>query len=318
MNDAQVRLRYLHEVIAKLFPPGERSETFTVVPGRFAPRLLVPVSAPRAAERAVRPHRLSWAVRLGLFAERIHTPAGADTIQTYLSAALGTEVVVAVSARPALRANRKPVLQALTRDGRLLGFVKIGDSDLARRLVRHEHTVLEELARTPLKVVVPPRVLHHGVWRDLEVLVLSPLPVRRTRRRTDEDLLVAAVREIADLGEHAWHGDLTPWNVAGDGGRLLVWDWERFATGVPLGFDLVHHFFASALRTMKPKTAARACLAQAVRILAPLGLDGHEARRTALHYLIALADRHACDGHEPFGPPQRWLNPVVDQAEALL
>ena len=22
---------------------------------------------------------------------------------------------------------------------------------------------------------------------------------------------------------------------------LLVWDWERFATGVPLGFDAVHH-----------------------------------------------------------------------------
>jgi hypothetical protein len=116
----------------------------------------------------------------------------------------------------------------------------------------------------------------------------------------------------------AWHGDFAPWNISrGADGRLLVWDWERFGTGVPFGFDAVHHFFQRALRRTDPATAARICLAQALPTLAPFGLSAAEARLTAIRYLITLADRHADDGHEPFGPPARWLNPVVDHQEVL-
>ena len=97
-----------------------------------------------------------------------------------------------------------------------------------------------------------------------------------------------------------------------------MWDWERFATGVPLGFDATHLFLQRALRRMRPAVAARACLAQATSILAPYGLSTAEARRTVLHYLIALADRHAADGHEPLGPPARWLTPLIDQQELIL
>ncbi len=39
----------------------------------------------------------------------------------------------------------------------------------------------------------------------------------------------------------AWHGDWTPWNMARHRGRLGLWDWERFATGVPAGMDLMHY-----------------------------------------------------------------------------
>ncbi|MEV7907923.1 hypothetical protein, partial [Streptomyces anulatus] len=116
----------------------------------------------------------------------------------------------------------------------------------------------------------------------------------------------------------AWHGDFSPWNIAcARDGRLLVWDWERFGTGVPLGFDAVHHFFQRALRRADPATAARACLAQALPTLAPFGLSAAEARLTAIRYLIALAERHAADGHSPLGPPQHWLNPAVDFQELL-
>ncbi|SNT41603.1 hypothetical protein SAMN05216276_10413 [Streptosporangium subroseum] len=117
----------------------------------------------------------------------------------------------------------------------------------------------------------------------------------------------------------AWHGDFSPWNIArGADERLLVWDWERFGTGVPLGFDAVHHFFHRALRRTDPAAAAMACLAQALPTLAPFGLSAAEARLTAIRYLITLADRHAADGHEPLGPPARWLNPVVDHQEVLV
>jgi len=39
----------------------------------------------------------------------------------------------------------------------------------------------------------------------------------------------------------AWHGDFTPWNMARRRGRVQLWDWERFETGVPVGLDRVHY-----------------------------------------------------------------------------
>jgi len=44
------------------------------------------------------------------------------------------------------------------------------------------------------------------------------------------------------------HGDWTPWNMAVRDGRLQVWDWERCATGVPVGLDIAHHLLLVALR----------------------------------------------------------------------
>ena len=44
-----------------------------------------------------------------------------------------------------------------------------------------------------------------------------------------------------------WHGDWGPWNCARTPGRLLVWDWERSADSVLLGFDLLHFGYQTAL-----------------------------------------------------------------------
>ncbi|WP_370021386.1 hypothetical protein [Planotetraspora sp. GP83] len=377
MRDARIRLRYLQEVLAMLYPEtiahrpqdadveeareveeagephvetrdasgdGVATSARTVLPHRLVPRLLVP--------------RAPWHSVLG---RRVVVADGPDTIETYLSDVLGQRIHVVVHVRPARRANRKPILEAHGPAG-LVGYVKVGDSDRARDLVQHEAEVLRMLAARPLKVVVPPTVLHQGVWRGLDVLVVSPLPV--TSRRVPMDLLNTAVAEIAALGrgrmitnpvwqgerawagtyarsrmtftqvkavtaepvhDHAenaawgWHGDLAPWNVSASAdGRLLVWDWERFGSGVPFGFDALHYFFHRALRRMRPATAAHACLAQSGRVLEPFGLSTAEARRTAAHYLITIADRHHRDGHEPLGPSSRWLNPVVDHLEGLL
>ncbi|MEV7806624.1 hypothetical protein AB0O28_27120 [Microbispora sp. NPDC088329] len=314
MRDAADRLGYLDEVLPLLFPSsgsGARPCVRSVLPHRLVPRRVVP--------------RAWWHTALG---RRLPVGSGPDTIETHLSDVLGRRVRVVVHVRPALRANRKPILEAYDESG-LAGFVKIGDSPRARRLVRYESEVLRMLAGRPLKVVVPPDVLYHGVWRGLEVLMLSPLPV--TSRRVPARLLASAVREIAAIRPYgeaeaggagdqaAWHGDFTPWNIAaGADGRLLVWDWERFAVGVPPGFDALHHFFHRALRRMPPPIAARSCLAQAGGLLEPFGADVALARRTAVHYLVALAERHRRDGHEPLGPPAVWLNPLVDHLEALL
>lgn len=317
LRDDRARLRYLHEVITVLYPPSATKSARTLLPHRLLPRRLVP--------------RSRWHVALGP-GGRVLVSDGPDTIETYLNDVLGEPVRTVLHVRPARRANRKPILEAYGPAG-LVGFVKIGDSTRARELVRHEGDVLRMLAEQPLRVVSAPTVLHQGVWRGLDVLVLSALPI--TSRPVQADLLNAAVTEIAGvsdrlgdglrdgmgdgLGDWAWHGDFAPWNLAAAAdGRLLVWDWERFATGVPLGFDAVHHFLHRALKRMPPAMAAQACLAQAVPTLAPFGLCASEARQTVAHYLITLADRHHGDGHEPLGPATRWLNPLVDHLELLL
>ncbi|MFJ2028792.1 hypothetical protein [Streptosporangium sp. NPDC087985] len=298
MNDARVRLRYLSETLDLLFPgPGE-GRPYSLLPHPLLPRRLVP--------------RAWWHP-----GRKITVPVGEATVETYLSEVLGTPIRVVLHVRPALRVNRKPILEAHAPDG-LAAFVKIGDTDRGRELIANEARTLHLLAGVPLRTVVPPSVLHHGSWRGLSVLALSPLPVRRGR--ISADLLIDAVGEISRIPGRgsAWHGDFSPWNIArGADGRLLVWDWERFATGVPPGFDALHHFFQRALRRTGPATAARACLAQSLPILAPFGLSAAESRLTAVRYLIALADRHAADGHAPFGPPDHWLNPVVDFQEIL-
>lgn len=46
----------------------------------------------------------------------------------------------------------------------------------------------------------------------------------------------------------AWHGDFAPWNLNHRGGRLQLWDWERFATGVPAGLDRVHYVVHTSTR----------------------------------------------------------------------
>jgi hypothetical protein len=46
----------------------------------------------------------------------------------------------------------------------------------------------------------------------------------------------------------AWHGDFAPWNLGLRRGRLQLWDWERFATGVPAGLDRIHYVLHTSTR----------------------------------------------------------------------
>ena len=41
----------------------------------------------------------------------------------------------------------------------------------------------------------------------------------------------------------SWHGDWMPWNLLRSGTDLWVWDWERSASGVPVGLDAAHFRF---------------------------------------------------------------------------
>jgi len=115
----------------------------------------------------------------------------------------------------------------------------------------------------------------------------------------------------------AWHGDWTPWNMASTRGGLLVWDWERFTLGVPVGFDALHHWLQAQVIPGRadPGRAAADCVERAGPLLAPLGAGPGQARLTALLYLADLATRHLADRQAEagsvLGAPGRWLVPAL-------
>jgi Phosphotransferase enzyme family len=126
---------------------------------------------------------------------------------------------------------------------------------------------------------------------------------------------VAARAGDATLTFGSWHGDWSPWNMASTGRQLLVWDWERFTSPAPLGFDMLHHRLQVDVRKIEPKVAARRCLDLAPGHLAPFGIPASEARLTAILYLIDLATRYIADRQDRagarLGATGAWLIPVI-------
>jgi hypothetical protein len=138
---------------------------------------------------------------------------------------------------------------------------------------------------------------------------------------------LAAIRAQAGdtvLSFGAWHGDWTPWNMASTRGGLLVWDWERFALGVPLGFDALHHWLQVQViaKRRDSRLAAADCIQHASSLLAVFGVGPDEARLTALMYLADLAARYLLDRQAEagarLGQPGRWLIPALSAAIAAL
>ncbi|WP_412747103.1 hypothetical protein [Krasilnikovia sp. MM14-A1004] len=87
-----------------------------------------------------------------------------------------------------------------------------------------------------------------------------------------------------------WHGDWVPWNMARHRGRLYVWDWENRGTGVPVGFDLAHQAFQTALslRGRPAPDCADAADAALHRHGPALGLDAARQRLVVDAYLVEL------------------------------
>jgi hypothetical protein len=98
---------------------------------------------------------------------------------------------------------------------------------------------------------------------------------------------------------------------------LLVWDWERFASGVPVGFDALHYWLQSEVgpQHRDPLAAATDCLEHAAALLAPFGIDPGRARLTAALYLADMSTRYLVDRQAaagaPLGAPGTWLIPAL-------
>jgi hypothetical protein len=249
---------------------------FLVVPSADRPRLLVPAGAPRAAAASVHrfSHALGWrervirtalmvALRSGALDTRapdrlrVGVPPGlapeVRSLQEHLAGLLGHDVVLSVGVGSP-RANRKPVLQAISPSGTALAFVKLGDTAVTRELLAGEADALRRLADRPPPGIEVPRLLHTGTWNGVHLLVQSPLrtPVLPGARRSAAP--VAAMRSLADTF---------------DRGRLEV-------TRSPLWVDLAG---APALVRDGPR---RDLFARVVATLAER-LGGTELRHSAWH-----------------------------------
>lgn len=382
---------YLTDVCGLLWPPPASatltrraggSKRLIVLPGARAPKLILPAGR-KAASTAIRRYgepgsakaKVATRVLAGLLASglgpvvggrlAVDVPEGAQTIETYLAGQLGQPVEIGLHVGAA-RANRKPVLQLLSRDGQSLGFAKIGINSLTTGLVKAERAALTQLRECGLTGMRLPEVVAGGTWNGLEVLVLSPLPVWQRRTPLTPDRLAGALTELAratgtssapltasacwrqllaraaqvdasddgsmlaDLLERfgaaagptkvtfgCWHGDLTPWNLASTQVGLLVWDWERFGAGVPIGYDALHYWLQAKVVDAKvdPQAAATRCVAAAATLLAPFGVSGDAARLTVLGYLAELSVRYLTDRQAQagarLGRPGTWLLPAL-------
>ena len=134
------------------------------------------------------------------------------------------------------------------------------------------------------------------------------------------DRLLDSVAVLAEGTEEwefgCWHGDWMVWNMASLGDELLVWDWERFGTAVPVGWDALHFALRDAfLRSEPMPTVARDLLAQAPELLKPFGVPAALVAPVTHSYLIELALRYTADGQREAGGRtarvEEWLLPVL-------
>jgi hypothetical protein len=222
----------VEDISAVLWPPplslslaprgraaGAGEQEFILLPTAGDPRLIVPAGR-RASAAAVRRYGepgsfKTWAGKrmlalallgggaaVGLGGRlRVRTTPDADTVEAYLSAVLGRDVLVSTHLGAA-RANRKLVLQILTARGETVGFAKISVNPLTKDLIRAERAALDVLAAADLRGLTSPRVLHHGQWRGREVLVMNALPAWRQRRTLRPGQLAAAMSELSAVGGH--------------------------------------------------------------------------------------------------------------------
>lgn len=362
-------------------PAGTAGSTeFLLVPNARRPAMLLPADSPAAASSAAsrwgggtaglkgaaRRWALVGALRLDvaglLFRDRLRVspdpePGAAGAADGDLAAYLATRLPGLPADRAllavrtgSLRANGKPVLQVLHRDGTVAAFVKVGHNPLTRDLVRAEAAALARLHAAGLQHVQVPAPLFDGAWNGLELLALGPLPLSRRQPPAGQPLPDQAWLEVADLAggpaalqdapfwhrladtagrlgpdhrdavralldrvqeQHggtalrlgAWHGDWTAWNMQARGDRVLLWDWERYAEGVPAGFDPLHHWLNDLrlVRGMPMEASVAGLLAEAGRLLAPLGADPGQADLVARLYLLELTVRYLHDGLTPAG-----------------
>jgi hypothetical protein len=117
----------------------------------------------------------------------------------------------------------------------------------------------------------------------------------------------------------AWHGDWAPWNMAAHEGRVMLWDWERFETDVPAGFDALHFELQKLIRVdgLAPRVAVTELCRRGSDLLRPFDGPVDSADLVVALYLLHIGARalhHERDAATTRrGPIDRWLLPGLEE-----
>ncbi|MCP4308160.1 MAG: hypothetical protein GY788_25445 [bacterium] len=117
-----------------------------------------------------------------------------------------------------------------------------------------------------------------------------------------------------ELAWGQWHGDWTPWNMRHEDDRVIVWDWERTAPSVPVGFDAIHYRFHAALAEGQPPGQALSdAVAAATPTLSRLGVSKDSIPAVGALYALEMQMRFAPYPGEDL-PEVAWLPGLLDEA----
>ena len=126
----------------------------------------------------------------------------------------------------------------------------------------------------------------------------------------------------------AWHGDWTPWNMTAVGrdaesSRVALWDWERFDTGVPVGFDAAHYRLQALLQEHgTAPTTEQTFLAHADATAVDGGAITGTGALVATLYVAELTARYLTLLEGPGGAPlarrSAWILPLLETCAARL
>lgn len=164
-----------------------------------------------------------------------------------------------------------------------------------------------------------------GWWTDvrdgLAALVATDSSDKAPARvLADRAATMQAAFGARPLRAGAAHGDWTPWNMATNGDRVAVWDWERFDLQTPVGWDGLHYTFQREVNSGRggAPEALRRTWAEAGEAVTMNGAPSGDADLLFALYLLRLGYRFVIDGQlragSRRGPLQTWLVPALDHA----
>jgi hypothetical protein len=164
---------------------------------------------------------------------------------------------------------------------------------------------VQRMETSPVLDVLDARIaqLPEGVERDISA-------------RTLMRLRDAAAEVEFPVG--SWHGDWTPWNHAPAPSQgLLVWDWERFSSGIPAGFDALHY---SGQAGLPGGPAARLAVTRGGldSLLGPFGVAAGAQEPVFALYLVELLVRYTEDAQARMAHGRRWVDALTGCLESLL
>lgn len=304
------------------------------------PRLRIVVAGPSNAPSIEDPLREV----LGVGAVRLTMPVGPprSNRKPVLQVTDGSGQVLAFA-----KVGHNPLTQRLVRQEgdalRALGSIPFHDVRIPRVVAALEWSGYDVLVLEPLDI--PSRRLTGEAGRRrllsvvLEVAAIGgrgPVPwaqhplraalLARSEQCGDQAARlrheVGRISLGVSLATGSWHGDLNSGNVALVPGRCPVWDWERFDSDVPVGFDLLHHDLHESITTrgVPARLAATRLLRTATATLAPLGVDPNTADAVARSYLLTLACRYLADDQRgaggALGRVDEWLLPALEEVRS--